>query len=104
MNIEQVEKPSERLHEITRLMCADNNLELKPLEQWSNGDIGFCYSNLNEQASLLHKDDFVTFTTGETGEVSVLATDHDLHILSSFLEEVFDGHLSSEFLINDSWK
>jgi len=98
----QFEKPSERLFKLVQFMCDDNSMSQKQLSYWPT-DINYCYSNLNEQVSMLTIDEMNDFSSAESGIVDFLVEKADAQELHDFLNDVFDGELSDKIISNPDY-
>ena len=87
--------PSNKLIKIVAEMCACNGMKLKPICYWPV-DIDFNFKLLNQQAESLPDDQISDFVDGDQVDALILAEHFEIHLLSSFLNSVFDGALSEK--------
>lgn len=80
------------------LIGLDNNMKMRPLEECKFcDDSGIDWQKLDSDAAKLSIPEAEAFCNGEQGESILIERKHDLGMLHSVLNEVFDGYLHDHF-------
>jgi hypothetical protein len=85
------EKGMSRLEYLTKELGAYSEFGVLNLSEWPDLSDKFNIKQLEEEAERLPSSLELVFLDGEASDIANIACDYNLHLLNSFLNEVFGG-------------